>query len=106
MTFSDETIQMVWDKGRGTADREASIWRKDECGAWIRREHYGNKSSEYGWRIQNVSPGGPDEVGNLRPFHLLNSFDRNAGKTSCHLTADREDIQPTAQVDTPHNRKI
>lgn len=104
MTFSDEIVQAVWEKGRGTVDQEATIWRKDECGAWMMREHYGYVNSEYGWQIANVSPGGPDNLENLRPFHLKNGFDRNAHKVRCQVTADREDIQPTAQVGTPHNR--
>ena len=106
MAFDDETVQAAWEKGRATSNMEATSWRKDECGAWMRREHYGNENSEYGWKIESVAPGpgAPDDVDSLRPFHLENGFDRNTGKARCRVTADREDLQPTAQIDTPHNR--
>ena len=106
MAFSDEIVQQVWEKGRGTLDQESSIWRKDECGAWMRREHYGNEHSEYGWKIINVTPGGADDVENLRPYHKENSFDPNSGQARCRLTADREHIQAPAHIDTPRNKNV
>ena len=106
MVFDDETVQQVWDKGRAVHDREPEVWRKDACGAWIRREHYGREHSEYGWKIANISSGTPGEVDNLRPFHLQNDFDRNSGKARCRVAADREAIPATAQIDTPRNRNM
>ncbi len=106
MSMGEENIQAIWEKGRGTNDRDASIWRRDECGAWIRREHYGHETSEYGWKIEVTVAGGGDELDYLRPFHRDNGFDPNTGQARCAITADREAIQPTAQVDTPHNRAV
>ena len=52
--FSSETIDKVWQKARGMTEPSAEIWRRDECGAWIKRDQYGHEQSEFGWRIENV----------------------------------------------------
>jgi len=105
MAFDEATIQQVWEKGRATNDREPSEWRKDECGAWMQRAAYGGQTSEYGWKIVNVTPGSENKLANLRPFHLENDFNQNSGKALCRVTTDRDAISPTAHVDTPHNRQ-
>lgn len=104
MEFNEELIQQVWEKGRGMPEQDAIVWRKDECGAWIRHGHFGNENSEFGWKIVNVSVGGPNVLENLQPFHLKNSYDRGNGQPQCHISEDRTGIQPTAQIDTPHNK--
>jgi hypothetical protein len=46
-------------------------WRKDQCGAWIARNQYGNRNSRYGWEVDHIKPeseGGGDELSNLRPI--------------------------------------
>ena len=40
MAFSEELIQQVWETARGMTELSPELWRRDECGAWIRREHY------------------------------------------------------------------
>jgi hypothetical protein len=104
MTISEKTVQAVWDKGRGDKRRDPAIWRKDECGAWIRREHLDHRTSEYGWKIEVTVAGGKADIGDLRPFHRDNGFDVNTGERRCKVTSDRDDIRPTAEIDTPHNR--
>ncbi len=104
MPFSDEMIQQVWEKGRATLDQNSAIWREDECGAWMRREHYGNKRSEYGWMIENVSTGGADILENLRPFHHQNTFDRANHQAKCHVTADRTGLEASEHIKEPRNR--
>lgn len=107
MTYNAETIQSVWEKGRVIAEQDPIVWRKDECGAWLRREHYGREDSEYGWKIENVSPGGPDTPQNLRPFHRQNAFDVGAGRAHCHVTADQKGVDPHEHlVESPRNHAI
>lgn len=48
MTFDEETLRNVWDKGIITGDADPDIWRKDECGAWIRWDFYENVESQFG----------------------------------------------------------
>lgn len=105
MTISEKTVQAVWEKGRGVSDRDAGTWRQDECGAWIRREHFEHLTSEYGWKIEVTIAGGKADIGNLRPFHRENGFDVNTGERRCKVTSDREGIQPTAGIGAPHNRE-
>ncbi len=106
MGFDEKTIEQVWGNGRGVSDRPAAEWRKDECGAWLQRAQYGNALSEYGWKIEKISPGGPDTIDNLRPFHIRNTYDVANGKPHCEVTADREKIAPTQHIDLPHNREV
>jgi hypothetical protein len=106
MAFSEELIQRVWEKGRTLADRNADEWRQDECGAWLAREAYAEEHSDYGWKIVNTSLGGADTLDNLRPLHCNNGFDYPSGKAHCHVTADREGVQPTAHVGQPVNKSV
>ena len=104
MAFTNDIVQTVWDKGRAMPDWDSTRWRKDRCGAWMRREQYGMESTEFAWKIENISPGGADEVENLQPFHRANTFNRNTGKATCHVTADRQGLRPTEQIDNPSNK--
>ena len=107
MAFSQEMIQKIWNRGRVIAEQDPAVWRKDECGAWMRREHYGRESSEYGWKIENVTAGGADTVDNLRPLHCGNSFDPGLGQAKCHVTGDQTGVDPHEHiVASPRNRHI
>ncbi len=103
MPFSDAMIQAVWEKGRAMPDRDPTEWRRDQCGAWLHREQYGNGDSSYGWKIENVTPGGPDELDNLQPFHWNNTFDIANGKPRCRVTAERSGLAPGQRVGQPRN---
>ena len=106
MPFSDAIIKQVWEKGRTMFDQDGVIWRKDECGAWMHRAQYGNEHSEYGWKIENVSVGGPDIVENLRPLHRQNIFDTANHRAKCHVTADRTGLGAREHIKEPRNRKV
>ena len=73
--FLEETIQSVWEKGEIVANYDANRFRKDQCGAWMRRFGYGDKNSMLGWGIDHISAkseGGRDELSNLRPLQWRN----------------------------------
>lgn len=106
MAFDDTMIDEVWKKARAMADQDFTVWRKDECGAWLFREHYGNTASEYGWKIVNIAPGSDDSLENLRPFHLRNTFDIENRKPRCVVTADREGLAPEQTVGKPRNKEL
>lgn len=79
MPFTDEKIQQVWEKGTVVSDNDPNVYRKDACKAWIRRNHYGNRDSQYGWEIDHIqleSEGGGDELSNLRPLQWQNNAAR------------------------------
>ena len=53
IVFSKELIQKIREqKSRAVSDQNPNLWRKDESGAWVRREHYGRRDSEFGWEIE------------------------------------------------------
>lgn len=88
MSYDERTVEQVWEHGRVIPETDPTEWRKDECGAWIRREHYGSDKSEFGWRIVDVAPGESQSVENLRPLHRDNGFDPAGHRPHCHVTAD------------------
>lgn len=90
MSFSEYTIQKVWEKGNIVPGNDQDVWRKDQCGAWISRSYYGNRNSQYGWEIDHITPeslGGSDELTNLRPLHWENNVIRQDGRLMCTVTA-------------------
>ena len=88
MSFSPDIIQKVWEKGKPVENNDPNVWRKDDCGAWIGRNYYGNRNSQYGWEIDHISPGGPDTLSNLRPLQWQNNVDKSDGRLKCNVTAD------------------
>lgn len=87
MSWSDEMIQKVWEKGSVIAENDKARWRKDECGAWIGRTEYGNRDSQYGWEIDHISPGGSDQLSNLRPLQWQNNVEKSDGRLKCNVAA-------------------
>lgn len=87
MSFSTETIQAVWQKGHVASNNDPTLWRKDDCGAWIARNEYGNRKSSYGWEVDHISPGGSDAIGNLRPLQWENNVAKSDGRLTCVVTA-------------------
>ena len=87
MDFDKETEQKVWEKGKTDPQNDPKIWRKDDCDAWIKRSEYGNRNSGSGWEIDHISPGGSDELSNLRPLQWKNNTDKSDGKLKCNVTS-------------------
>lgn len=94
MAFNEELVQAVWEqKSRVVPEQDPNIWRKDECGAWVRRDHYQNRDSEFGWNIDYITPGGLEEPANLRVLQWKNYVAGGVGRVVCKITADRGGIK-------------
>jgi hypothetical protein len=87
LPFTDEKIQAVWSKGRATTSNDPNVWRKDQCDAWIMRNQYGNRDSNWGWKIDHINPDGGDNLSNLRPLHWKNNLAKSEGRLRCVKTA-------------------
>jgi hypothetical protein len=90
MSFSQETIDDVWEKGSIAIKGKEAKWRKDQCGAWISYDKYGDRESDYGWEIDHITPeskGGKSNISNLRPLHWKNNAGKSDGKLVTVITA-------------------
>ena len=88
MAFTNEEVAEVWSKGIIIAGQNPAHWRKDQCGAWIGLQFYGNRDSEYGWEIDHIDPDGGDNISNLRPLQWTNNAERQEGRLSCPVMAN------------------
>jgi hypothetical protein len=88
MPWNENMIIAVWSKGKIIPNFDPSKYRQDQCGAWIKFTDYGNRSSDYGWEIDHISPGGPDILSNLRPLQWQNNLSKSDGRLKCKVTSD------------------
>ncbi len=86
--FNDQIVVKVWQKGLAVENNDPRQWRQDQCGAWIRWSHYGNRDSEYGWEIDHINPNGSDDLSNLRPLQWSNNVDKSDNKLKCPFTSN------------------
>lgn len=82
--YSEEIKQTIWEDALVVDGYDQTKYRKDPCGAWIIRDKYGLKDSQYGWEIDHIIPqsllekaGVPieviDNVLNLRAMNWKNN---------------------------------
>lgn len=90
--YSKKIINSVWNKAEFVSDlNEKNGFRKDQCGAWIKKQAYGDRSSKYGWEIDHIQPSsedGPDCLSNMRPLHWGNNASRQDGRLIPYVTSD------------------
>ena len=88
MSWTDDQIQSVWEKGRIIQGIDPAEWRCDDCTAWILRDQYGNRNSIYGWEVDHIDPDAGDDLPNLRPLQWKNNASKQDSKSlTCPVTA-------------------
>ncbi len=85
--FTTEVVAAVWSKGRIVHPYNPNLWRKDSCGAWMKREEYGNRQSSTGWEVDHINPNGGDNLSNLQPLQWENNVAKSDGKLVCVRTS-------------------
>lgn len=88
MSYDDKMIEDVWMKGRKIINTNPNMWRKDQCGAWIKRKQYGIRDSLYGWEIHHIKNVGGDGLENLIPLQWKNNVVTGEGQLKCPVTAE------------------
>jgi hypothetical protein len=81
-SFNDLEIATVWSKALGIPGQDMRLWRQDQCGAYMYRDHYSNTNSKWGWEIDHIQPvahRGTDDLSNLQALHWQNN--RRKGDT-------------------------
>src|SRR5688572_18284272 len=91
MAFPRLIVELVWQRALLIdAKNESMGFRKDQCGAWIQWQQYGNRYSLFGWEIDHVVPknrGGSDYFWNLRPLHWQNNIASSDDGLRCAVTS-------------------
>ena len=91
MAFTDEKIEEVWGKGTTVSGYKPNEFRKDQCGAWLKRDEYGNRDSLFGWEVDHITPqsnDGGDALSNLRPLQWENNVATSNGRLTCPIKSD------------------
>ena len=82
--MTDDLIREVWGKGSVVLGNDQNLWRKDQCGAWIGRQFYGNRNSQYGWEVDHIDTNTENnQLSNLRPLQWKNNASRQDERLTC-----------------------
>ncbi len=90
MDFEEEMVQKVWELAHEVEGVNPDQVRQDQCGAWLKRKHYQERRSPYGWDIDWIhakEDGGGPFLDNLRPLHWKNMATKEDGFLTCPIRA-------------------
>ena len=90
MPYSQEIIDLIWEKGKVVKGFNPDVLRKDIYGAWIIKDHFGSQDSEYAWEIDfkvSLSKGGEIKESNMQPMQWENKTFKDAGQLAAHVTS-------------------
>jgi 5-methylcytosine-specific restriction endonuclease McrA len=76
--FSADVVALVWEKASPIQGKDPNIYRRDVCGAVIKKDMFAVSKKEYslGWEIDHIKPlelGGSDDITNLQALQWCNN---------------------------------
>ena len=80
MSYTEQELSKIWQKGKLIRNYDPRIWRRDDYGSCMKKSQHGDRKSKYGWEvdhIKSVADGGTDDLLNLRPLQWKNNVRRN-----------------------------
>lgn len=100
--FTNDIVELVWQKGRIVEGYDPAKFRQDACGAWITRDKYGDKFNNFGWVIDHICPlsllerhkvpeEAIDDIVNLQPMQWAN--DSSKGESYPIFWASRYGVE-------------
>jgi hypothetical protein len=78
VVFSNAVVSLVWEKAAPIKGMDPDVYRRDVCGAIIKKDMFGISGNLYslGWEIDHIKPlelGGSDDIQNLQPLQWCNN---------------------------------
>lgn len=87
--YDRDVVERVWLCGQVVPGNDPAVWRKDESGAWMHRQAYRNRNSEFGWEIADSAyTMRAYGIAALRPMQWQNHLDFLVASRSSVITAD------------------
>lgn len=87
--YDREVVERVWLFAQPVKGNDEALWRKDEFGAWIYRLDYGNRNSQFGWEVFDLSAWRRGHgLSALRPCQWQNYLDYEAAARRYRVTAE------------------
>ena len=89
-SYPNELVLQVRKKWYIVPWANPNLLRKDDCGARIRFDKYGDRNSENWWEIDHIMPvsrWGSDLLSNLRPLQRQNNLSKSDWRLTCPVTA-------------------
>ena len=99
--YSDDLLNELWEKANPVDGYDSTLVRKDPCGAWIQRDKYNDRDSDFGWEVDHVYPQALlkekgadldeiDNIANLRAFNWHNNVSKGLDYPVYHIAVKSE----------------
>lgn len=100
--YKQELLDSLWEKANPVEGYDDKKYRKDPCGAWIQRDKYNVRDSDFGWEVDHVYPQALlkemgadndeiDNVTNLRALNWHNNVSKGTDYPVYHIAIKAED---------------